>query len=296
MSSEERKAAGGSAIGLGARAAAIASRVSRVGAFNALAPRDPADRLGEGLAYGPDPMQALDVFAPVEGGDAPLARPMVLFFHGGGWNSGRRQDYGFVGRALASMGFLTLVAGYRLVPQVRYPDFVDDAALAAAWAVRQGPDYGGDPKRIALVGHSAGAYIALKLGLDVRHLEGAGVDPGVIRAIVGLSGPYHFLPLKSATTQAAFGQAPDLEATQPVHYARADAPPTLLIHGGADTVVSAGQTVRMGRALTGAGASPDVRILPGLSHADPILALSRPFRRKAPILDDITGFLKSHAT
>ena len=118
----------------------------------------------------------------------------------------------------------------------------------------------------------------------------------MISAIVGLSGPYHFLPLRSSATEAAFGQAADLEATQPVNYARADAPPTLLIHGGADTVVSAGQTVRMGRALTGAGASPDVRVLPDLSHADPVLALSRPFRRKGPILDDITAFLKSHAT
>lgn len=271
--------------------AAAASNFSLVTAFNALAPRDAAERAGRGLAYGPDPLQVLDVYAPLGGRGAA---PVAIFFHGGGWQSGRPQDYGFVGRALASRGFLALVAGYRLVPQVRYPDFVDDAASAAAWAVSHAGAYGGDASRLALVGHSAGAYIALQLALDQRHLIAAGVDPTVVKAVAGLSGPYHFLPLKSAQTMAAFGHAEDLEATQPVMHARADAPPALLIHGGKDSVVSAGQTVRMGRALTAAGAAPDVRIHPTLNHADTVLALSRPFRRKAPILDEVAAFLARH--
>jgi acetyl esterase/lipase len=286
MAPSERKT-----IGLSAGVAAVASSFSRIGAFNALAPRDPAERAGQGVAYGSDPMQALDVYAPV---NATGPTPVVIFFHGGGWRTGRRQEYGFAGRALASRGFLTLVAGYRLVPQIRYPTFLEDAAAAARWAVSHAAEFGGDPARLALVGHSAGAYISLQLGLDTSYLRAAGVDPATVKAMVGLSGPYSFLPLKSPATTATFSAAEDLEATQPINHVRADAPPALLIHGGRDTAVNAGQTVRMGRALTGASAVAEVRIFQDLTHSDTVLALSRPFRHKAPILDEMTAFLKTH--
>ncbi len=270
---------------------ALAKSISRIGAFNAVAPRDPARRVVVGAAYGPDRMQALDVYAPMEAG-APA--PVVIFFHGGGWRTGRRQEYGFVGRALASRGFLAIVAGYRLVPQVRYPAFLEDAAAAALWAVLNAAAHGGDPARLGFVGHSAGAYIALQLGLDTRYLKAVGVEPPHVRAVAGLSGPYNFLPLKTPAATAAFGAADDLEATQPVNYARPDAPAVLLVHGGRDTAVSTGQSVRMGRALEAAGAKADVKIFQSLNHSDTVLALSRPFRGKAPILDEVSEFLMGH--
>ncbi len=270
---------------------ALVKPISRIGAFNAVAPRDPARRIVTGAAYGPDRMQALDVYAPVEA-EAPA--PVVMFFHGGGWRTGRRQEYGFVGRALASRGFVTIVAGYRLVPQVRYPAFLEDAAAATLWAARNAAAHGGDPARLGFIGHSAGAYIALQLGLDTRYLSAAGVEPSHVRAVTGLSGPYSFLPLKTPAASAAFGAAGDLEATQPINYARPDAPPALLVHGGRDTAVSAGQSVRMARALEAAGAKAEVKIFQALNHSDTVLALSRPFRGKAPILDEVSGFLKVH--
>lgn len=277
--------------GLGGGVAALAQTFSRVGAFNAVAPRDPAKRIVTGAPYGPDRKQALDVYAPVA---AEGRAPVVIFFHGGGWRTGRRQEYGFVGRALAAQGFLAVVAGYRLVPQVRYPAFLEDAAAAAAWAAAEAEAYGGDPQRLAFIGHSAGAYIALQLGLDRRYLVAAGVEASHVRAIAGLSGPYSFLPLRTPATLAAFAAAADLEATQPISHARPDAPPTLLIHGGRDTAVNAGQTVRMSRALQAVGAVAEVRIHQHLSHSDTVLALSRPFRRKAPILGEVTTFLRTH--
>jgi len=231
--------------------APLANRLSRVGAFNAVAPRDPARRVVAGASYGPDRRQSLDLYAPIE---ALGPAPVVIFFHGGGWQTGRRQEYGFVGRALASRGFLTVVAGYRLVPQIRYPAFLEDAAAAARWATEHAAAHGGDPARLAFIGHSAGAYIALQIGLDVRYLSHAGVEPSCVRAVAGLSGPYSFLPLKSPMTLAAFSAASDPEATQPINHARADAPAALLVHGGRDASVSAGQSVRMGRALEAAGA------------------------------------------
>ncbi|MDR3507673.1 MAG: alpha/beta hydrolase [Caulobacteraceae bacterium] len=287
MAGSERKAGA-----IEAGVAAISANVSPLAAFNALAPRDPATRAAQGLSYGPDPLQTLDVYAP-KVLSAPA--PVLIFFHGGGWDSGRRQDYGFAGRALASRGFVTLVADYRLVPQVRFPDFMHDAALAARWAVDHVAEYGGDPNRITFAGHSAGAYIAVLLGLDVRFLQGAGVDPARVRAMAGLAGPYSFLPLRSSATQAAFGHLEALEHTQPINHVRPGAPPTFLGHGGKDTTVTAGNTVRMGRALTAAGSLARVEIYQPLNHADTVLALSRPFRKKGAVLEDMTAFLAAHA-
>ena len=273
-------------------AGALASACSPLTAFNTLAPRDPAARAGSGIAYGPDPRQTLDVYTP-KGGAA--GAPVLVFFYGGGWNSGRRQDYAFVGQALASRGFLTVVPDYRLVPQVRYPDFLKDCAAAVAWAHLHAAAFGGDPDRIVLAGHSAGAYNAIMLALDTHYLRDAGVDPRLIRAAAGLSGPYDFLPFRVDSTIATFGDAPDPAATQPINHVTPAAPPIFLGHGDKDTLVYPKNTTTLGAALAKAGDTVEVKIYPGLSHADMVLALSKLFRGKAPVLADMTGFLKAHA-
>jgi len=241
-------------------------------ALNTLSPRDPAARPGRDIAYGPLPRQKLDVYTPRRGAQAA---PVLVFFYGGSWNSGRRQDYAFAGRALAARGFVTVVPDYRLYPEVRYPEFLRDGAAAIRWARDHAAEYGGDPKRIVLAGHSAGAYNAVMLSLDGEFLSEAGVDPANIKAVAGLSGPYYFLPLDDPSTIAAFGEYPD--------------------HGGADTLVKPSNSEGLGRKLGRAGVAQEVKIYPGLSHADVVLALSRLFRGKAPVLDDMTNFLHVHA-
>jgi acetyl esterase/lipase len=279
------------ARGLAGAAAALQAACSPLAAFNTLAPRDPARRVAGAAPFGPSPHQRLDAYAPIV---RPGAAPVVVFFHGGGWNSGRRQDYAFVGRALAACGFLTLVPDYRLYPQVRYPDFLRDGAAAVRWAREHAAGLGGDADRIALAGHSAGAYNAVMLGLDPVFLSEAGVPQGAIRALVGLSGPYDFLPLKSPVTRASFGEAQDLAATQPINHVGAGAPPTFLAHGLDDTVVQPRNAVVLAEALKRAGATVKLELYPGLGHADTVLALSRPFRRKAPELRDAADFLHAH--
>ena len=273
-------------------AGALASACSPLTAFNTLAPRDPAARAGRDIAYGPDPRQRLDVYTP-KGGAA--GAPVLVFFYGGGWDSGRRQDYAFAGQALAAQGFVTVAPDYRLVPQVRYPDFLTDCAAAVAWAHAHAATYGGDPDRILLAGHSAGAYNAMMLALDSRYLRAAGVDPRFIRAAAGLSGPYDFLPFRVKSTLDTFGQAPDPAATQPINHVAPGAPPIFLAHGDKDTLVYPKNTLALAAALSRAGDTVEVKIYPGLSHADLVLALSRPFRGKAPVLADMTAFLKAHA-
>jgi acetyl esterase/lipase len=220
---------------------------------------------------------------------------VAVFFYGGSWDSGRRQDYGWVGRALAAQGFLTVVPDYRLYPAVRFPGFVEDGALAVRWAVDHAGPLGGDPGRIVLIGHSAGAYSAAMLALDDLYLKAAGVDPKVVRAFAGLSGPYDFLPLDGPVTRRTFGAFPDLPATQPAVYVRADSPPAFLATGDGDTTVRPRNTRILAAALRTKGVAVEERHYPGLNHADTVLALSRPFRGKAPVLSEMTAFLKTQA-
>lgn len=276
--------------GLAALAAAMTSACSPLTVFATLTPKDAARVEGRGARYAPGPRGGIDVYAPPKTRETA---PVAIFFYGGSWDSGRRRDYGWVGRALAAQGFLTLVPDYRLFPEVRYPGFIEDGAQAVRWAVEHAAALGGDPGRIVLVGHSAGAYNAAMLALDPRYLKAAGVEARVIRAFAGLSGPYDFLPLDGPVTRRTFGEASDLETTQPPRYARPDAPPAFLATGDKDTTVYPRNTRKLAAALRARGAVVEERHYPGVDHAGTVLALSRPFRGKATLLGDMTAFLKA---
>ncbi len=264
------------------------NNLSTLNGLNALTPGDGGVvRRIDGVAYGSDPAQRLDVYAP-DHAKGPL--PVVVFFYGGGWNSGYRGGYAFAARAIAARGFVVVVPDYRLVPAVRFPAFVDDAAAAIRWTVDHVAASGGDPRRIAVAGHSAGAHIAMLVTLDRHYLAAAGVT-GAVKAVVGLAGPYDFLPFDAKSAIDAFGAAPDKLATQPIHFVRADAPPTLLLTGDADDVVRPRNTTALAAALHGVGAPVEVQTYSGVGHIGILLALSKPFRGKASVLDAMSGFL-----
>ena len=277
---------------LAAAAGAFTAACSPLTLFATLSPKDAAARVSRGEAYGDHPRQTLDVYAPR--GIAGLA-PIAVFFYGGSWDSGRRQDYNWVGHALASRGFVTVVADYRLYPEVRYPLFLEDGARAVRWAADNARRFGGDPERLVLAGHSAGAYNAVMLGLDGRYLAAAGVDPRHVRALAGLSGPYDFLPLKGDITNRVFGQTSDLPATQPLAYVGPASPPAFLATGDADNMVWPKNTIALAQRLRAAGVEVEERHYPGVDHVRMVLALSRPLRGRAPVLDEMTGFLRRHA-
>ncbi|HUO23743.1 MAG TPA: alpha/beta hydrolase [Caulobacteraceae bacterium] len=281
----------GFAGALAGTAALLASACSPLTLFNRFAPRDPARQPGQGLAYGADPRQRLDLYAPEGGG---MGLPVLVFFYGGGWNSGRRQDYAWVGHSLAAQGFLVIVPDYRLAPAHPYPDFVQDGAAAVRWALDHAAAYGGDPDRLAISGHSAGAYIALQLAMDQAFLQAAGVDPRRVRAVAGLSGPYDFYPFVSPLAVEAFGRWPDPKATQPINHVGPGRPPAFLAHGDADTLVELSNTYNLSKALRAAGDEVETKIYPGVDHPGMILALSPAFRGKAPVLADMTSFLTRH--
>jgi acetyl esterase/lipase len=267
---------------------AMAMTIDPLGSFNALMPKDRASaRVAQGLAYGPGERLRLDVYAPRA--EAPEPRPVIVFFYGGSWNSGRRQGYAFAARALAAQGFVVIVPDYRLVPEARYPEFLRDCAAAVRWARRNAGEYGGDGERIVLTGHSAGAYNAAMLALDPSLL---GPDRAVVRGFAGLAGPYDFLPLDDDSTIAAFGAWPKLAETQPINHASPGAPPALLLHGDGDSRVMPRHSPKLAGLLRAAGSDVELKIYPGLGHVGILAALARPFRRRAPVLADLARFAR----
>ncbi len=266
---------------------------SAIGAFNAVASGDAGSELAASdIAYGEHPRQRLDVYAPAKRG---ASMPVIFFIYGGSWDSGSRSDYAFAGRALAAQGYVIVVADYRLVPEVQFPDFLDDNARALRWLTDNVSRFGGDPGRVALVGHSAGAYNAMMLALDARYLRRAGVAASSIKAIVGLSGPYDFFPFTSPAARAAMGKAPDPLQTQPVTFARSGAPPMFLAHGLDDTTVNPRNTATMAARLRLRGAIVTERRYPGLDHADTLLAIPQFTRAKRQaVFDDMMRFLGEH--
>lgn len=236
--------------------------------------------------------QTLDIWAPEDAGAKPL--PVVIFWYGGGWAKGDRTSYAFAGRALAREGFLVVIPDYRKVPQVRFPAFLDDGAEAIAWVEDNIARHGGDPTRIAFMGHSAGGYQAVMLALDAKRLTEAGADPANVKAAVGLSGPYDFYPFTSERAIAAMSQWPHPEETQPITFARADAPPLLLVTSNGDETVRPKNANNLGAKLRELGAPVEVTNYGPLDHEEIVMALSVPFRGKAPVLADSVRFLKAH--
>ena len=262
-----------------------------LGLLNLLSPKEFASRrVAHGLSYGPHRRERLDIYAP-RSGSGPW--PVIYFVYGGAWYQGDRSYYEFAARALAAAGYVVVIADYRLVPEVEYPTFLEDAAAGFAWTVEHVAQYGGDPARIALMGHSAGAYNAVMLLLVQRFLPAMG-HADRIRAFVGLSGPYDFYPFDVPVSIRAFGAVADPKSTQPVNLVRPGLPPMFLATGDADTLVRPRNTVALAAKLRAAGNQVVETHYPGITHAGTLLALGKINRRKAPVLADAVAFLKAH--
>jgi acetyl esterase/lipase len=245
------------------------------------------------IAYGDGVRQKLDIYLPNQNADGGSA--VLIFFHGGSWRDGEREGYGFLGRAFAARGFVTVIADYRKAPSVRFPAFVQDTASAIAWVHANIVKYDGDADRIFVMGHSAGAHIAMMTALDPQWLAANNLAPDVIKGVIGLAGPYDFLPLTTDSSKFALGQWPDLKETQPITYARGDAPPLLLLTGDKDTVVKPRNSKILSEAIQALGGQQQLRIYPDVDHADIIMAVARPFRQKAPVVSDVVNFIKAHS-
>ncbi len=253
---------------------------------------DSGSTLEQGLPYGPHGRNLLDVYRPASG---DRSGPIVLFLYGGGWRSGERSTYGFVGAALAARGITTVIPDYRLFPQVKFPSFVEDAARAYAWVHTNLAALSGDWRPIVVIGHSAGAHIAALLALDSRYLSANGTALTRPAGFVGLAGPYAFDPTTYPTTAEIFTPAAPSQDARPISFVSERAPPALLLHGTKDKTVGLWNTRALADALQARGKDVRKIELEGIGHAGLMLAISRPLRWRAPVLREIVAFVNSIA-
>ena len=275
-----------SAMGL-AGVGSLLAGCNTLSLFSTLTPKDGGvERVAHNVAFGDDPRQTYDVFAP----KGATHLPVLVFFYGGNWNSGSKEDYRWMGFALASMGYVVAIPDYRLVPIVHYPAFLEDNAAAIKHVIAHAADYGGDVTRLGTVGHSAGAYEAVMTALDPRYLG----EPSPLKVCVGISGPYDFYPFDVPASVAAFGNADKPLETQPTTYARKLDTDFLLMQSRADKVVGMQNIAGLEPKLTAAGTVVTVKYYDGLSHQDMAAAFSIPFRHLGPLYADVKAWLAAN--
>ncbi len=269
-------------------ASAVLPSCTALDALNATVPTAGLT-IARDLPYGPGARQRMDVYR-ADNRAGPL--PVVVFFYGGAWQDGDKRDYLFVAASLARRGSLVMVPDYRVYPQVRFPRFVEDAAAAVAYARRVAPSWGGDPQRLFLVGHSAGAYLAVMLALDPAYLAAAGDSRNALAGVVGIAGPYDFLPIRGADIRAVFSSAADLRVTQPINHVDGHNPPLLLLFGAADTTVYPRNSLALASRVRAAGGPVEVKEYNGAGHIGIMLGFAPPpLRRGPPVPDDIASFV-----
>ncbi|MEQ1539640.1 MAG: alpha/beta hydrolase [Sphingorhabdus sp.] len=254
-----------------------------VDSIDRVASRSNVTKVADGIGFD-DKGNQLDIWSTAAPATKP--RPVLVFFYGGGWANGTRTEYSYAARPFVEAGYIVVLPDYRKVPQVRFPGFVEDSAAAVKWVQNNIAKYGGDPNRVSVAGHSAGAYNALMLALDPQWL---GDRP--VASAISLAGAADFYPFTSKRAIEAMSAYPKPEATQPISFVRADAPPILLIHGTADTVVRIRNSNSLYAKQKAAGGEITLKALQGASHNDLVLALGTLFRGRHPVVADSVSFL-----
>lgn len=273
-----------------------ATRRRNAGIVAACSPRRGVERLAlgggvvrsAGLAYGGDARQRLDVY---RARGTPAAAPVVVFLYGGRWKAGARGDYVLLGSALARRGWVVVVPDYRVYPAARFPAWVDDGARAVRWARDNAARFGGDPARLVVVGHSAGAHTAALLALDERHLRGAGLPGGAVRGFVSLAGPVD-TTWTAPDVQRLMGPREGWPATYPYTFIDGTEPPLLLLHGARDGVVGVGNSARLAGRIRARGGCARLRVYGGTGHVGLVLALAFPALGPARAIRDLQAFVR----
>jgi acetyl esterase/lipase len=242
------------------------------------------------IAFGNGPRQKLDIYIP-DGLTKPA--PVLIFFYGGSWQDGDKDGYRWVGQTFASHGIVTVLANYRLYPPNLYPSFVQDGALALRYVHDEIAKAGGDPERVFVSGHSAGAYNAIMLASDPKFVHDVGGDLSWIRGAIGIAGPYDFLPMTDPKIITIFGGANN-PATQPITYIDGKRPPMLLVDGTADKTVDPGNVTRMAAKLRANGSEVQTKLYPGVGHIGIILSLAPILRTDTTLENDMVRFIDSH--
>lgn len=249
--------------------------------------------LATNLPFDDETRLRLDVYTPAgEVRDAPV----VVFFYGGRWTTGSKDDFRFVGQALAVQGFVAVIADHRKYPEVRFPVFVEDAARAVRWTHRNITRFGGSPDKLFVMGHSSGAHLAAMLALNGEYLKAVGGSRGWLKGMIGLAGPYDFMPITAPDLRDMFGPPERFPESQPIFFVDGQNPPLLLMHGEDDEDVWVKNTRNLAKAVGEAGGGVETVIYPKLGHRWIIAAISAPLRSRNDVISHIREFVNRHAT
>ncbi len=241
------------------------------------------------LPYEPGDRHSLDVYVPRA---AAKPRPVIVYLYGGGWAAGSKAEFAWVGVALARRGFIAVLPDYRIYPQAHWPMFLEDNAAAVRWARDHAARFGGDPAKLVLVGHSAGAHNAFSVAVEPQWLGAVGMSPHDITAVIGLSGVYSMLPLDGPREHAIFGSQTGY--TEPIDHIDGVLPPMLLIIGDRDRAADPSDSDAVAAKLREKGGVAEVIHYPSLGHSDTQDALALAPGRPPRIIDAILRFLAAH--
>lgn len=272
-------------------AAAVTVACSPVKTLNALVPSN-GYLLHADIPYGDLSRQKLDIYQPKQN-DGKLL-PVILFYYGGGWDSGEKVDYKFAAEAFTSNGFIAVIPDYRIYPEVVFPGFMADPTKAAKWVKEHIQEFGGDPNRVFLAGHSAGAHIAVMLSLNKEYLAKEQLKPSDFRGVIGLAGPYDFLPLKSARLKEIFGPEDQRWKSQPIEFVTGENPSMLLLVGLKDGTVWTHNTFNLAAKIKSKGGTVEVVEFPSYGHIDMAAKLAKPLRGNGELLKPIVEFIRKN--
>ena len=261
--------------------------------LNAAVPES-AYKIESGIAYGASSRQKLDIYFP-NSTQQPSStfRKVVIFFYGGSWDSGERVDYKFVGEALTSLGYIVVIPDYRVYPEVLFPALMEDPAMAARWVKDNIARYNGNASQVFLAGHSAGAHIAVMLGVNAEYLAKQSLKPNDFAGIIGLAGPYDFLPLKSDRLKTIFGPESEQWKSQPINFVDGKNPPMLLAVGKKDGTVWPRNTYNLAEKIRKNNGLVQVMSFENYGHIDMAAKLAKPLRGNGELLKTVAEFIEN---
>lgn len=276
--------------------ACLTSACAPVKILNSFVPESGYE-LVSAIEYGSHKRQKLDIYLPKDVKNSSekfsASRSVIIFYYGGNWDSGERADYKFAAEAFTSLGHIVVIPDYRLYPDVLFPGFMADPASAAKWVKQNIKKYNGNTDKIFLAGHSAGAHIAVMMAVNPEYLAIELLKPKDFAGVIGLAGPYDFLPLKSKTLSIIFGSEAGQWKSQPIHFVDGKNPPLLLAYGKKDDIVWPRNSINLAKKVKENNGLVQLVEFESYSHVDMVAKLAKPLRNNPELLKTIAQFIES---
>ena len=273
--------------------ACISSACSPIKVLNSLVPENGYE-LVSGVEYGTNARQKLDIYLPKATEKSTALKKVIIFYYGGNWDSGERTDYKFAAEALVSQGYIVVIPDYRVYPEVLFPGFMADPVSAAKWIKTNIKKYHGDANKVFLAGHSAGAHLAVMMAINPEYLAVASLKPNDFAGVIGLAGPYDFLPLTSERLKVIFGAEAQRWKSQPINFVDGKNPPLFLAIGTKDNTVWPRNTYNLAQKIKEKNGLVEVHEFTSYSHVDMVAKLAKPLRGNGELLKSVITFIDQH--